>query len=229
MADADSSLTPEKRLLKLIEEPQSEKSGPPRKGGSWKTLFSPAAWKVRFGMMKEGFQSFLKQKKFNLNIRTLNGVVTVATVMLVAFFLMNTVYEIKSLNTDALTEQLIVPTSKMIDMMPIEIKEHTTSLLDSAEEERNVFLPFGKRTKETTPQVGTTNSLKLVEMTKDLKLTGISYNPEMPDRAFCMIEDLSKSVTLFLRAGDHVLGMKVQKINPNTVVLEYQEETIEIR
>ena len=229
MADADSSLTPEKRLLKLIEEPQSEKpEGPGKKRVPWHASFSLPVVKSRLGQARERASSFLKRSKVSFDIRTLNGIVTGIIVLLGIVLFMNTLYEMKALNSNILTDQLIVTASKMFDMMPLETKDRAADLLQNSQDSRNIFLPFGKRVKETEPEKAN-NSSKLLEMTKTLKLTGISYNPENPDRAFCMIEDLAKSITVFLRAGDQVSGLKVAKINPTTVTLEFQGETIEMR
>ncbi len=229
MADADSSLSPEKRLLKLIEEPQSEKpGGPEKKRAPWHTSFSVPVLKARLDQAKEKTFSFLKQSKVPFGIQMLNGAVTAGTVILGIVLFVNTLYEMRALNSNALTDQLIVPASKMLDLMPVETKDLTAGLLENTQDSRNIFLPFGKRVKEAEPEK-VSNSSKLAEMTKTLKLTGISYNPENPEKAFCMIEDLTKNITVFLRAGDQVSGLKVQKINPTTVTLDYQGETIEMR
>ena len=226
MADADSSLTPEKRLLKLIEEPQSEKPG--KKRAPWHASFSLPVLKSRLGEAKERAFSLLKLDKISFDIRTLNGAVMVLIVIVGAALFMNTLYEMKALNANILTDQLIVTASKMLDLMPLEATDRAAELLQNPQDSRNIFMPFSKRVKEAEPEK-VSNSLKLVEMTKTLKLTGISYNPENPDRAFCMIEDLAKSITVFLRAGDQVSGLKVTKINPTTVTLEFQGETFEMR
>lgn len=229
MADADSSLTPEKRLLKLIEEPQSEKPGEPeKKRAPWHAFFSIPVLKSRLDQAKERALSFLKQRKVPFGIRMLNGGGMVITAILGVILFVNTLYEMKALNSNALTDPLIVPASKMLDMMSVETKDRTAGLLESTQDNRNIFLPFGRRVKEAEPEK-VSNSSKLIEMTKTLKLTGISYNPENPEKAFCMIEDLAKNITVFLRTGDQVSGLKAEKINATSITLEYQGETIEMR
>lgn len=191
-------------------------------------MFSLPVLKSRLGQAKEWLLSFSKQSRISFDIRTLNSVIMAVTVLLAAVLLINTLYEMKALNSNLLTDQLIVTASKMLDMMPLETTDRAAELLENPQDSRNIFMPFGKRVKDAEPE-SVSNSSKLLEMTKTLKLTGISYNPESPDRAFCMIEDLAKNITVFLRAGDQVSGLKVAKINPTTVTLEYQGETFEMR
>jgi hypothetical protein len=91
-----------------------------------------------------------------------------------------------------------------------------------------MFMPYGKR-QEEAEKLQKEQSSRLADMTKKLKLTGISYNPGDPKSAFCMIEDVEKSITTVLREGDPVGLLKVQKIYEDRVVLEQGNETIEIR
>ena len=91
-----------------------------------------------------------------------------------------------------------------------------------------MFMPYGKRQEEAN-KLQKEQSSRLDELTKKLKLTGISYNPAEPQNAFCMIEDVEKNITTFLRVGDPVGLLKVGKINEDFVVLEQGNETVEIR
>jgi len=92
---------------------------------------------------------------------------------------------------------------------------------------RNIFVPIDKRVvkKAETSEI----SLKLLEITQQLKLVGISVHPTDPKRTFCMIEDLKKNMTTFLRVGDTISGIKVEKINSDNVVLAFQQERMELR
>ena len=91
-----------------------------------------------------------------------------------------------------------------------------------------MFMPYGKR-QEDADKLKKEQSSRLADMTKKLKLAGISFNPTDPKSAYCMIEDVEKSITTFLHEGDPVGLLKVQKIYENRVVLEQGDETIEIR
>ena len=62
-----------------------------------------------------------------------------------------------------------------------------------------------------------------------MKLTGISVNPTDPSQTFCMIEDVEKNITTFLKVGDSILGLKVANIREDSIILQYQGETIEVR
>src|SRR3989338_2743340 len=97
--------------------------------------------------------------------------------------------------------------------------------------EANVFAPSDKRADAAGGQnVGADGtSFQLVEMTKDLKLTGISYDPDDPKRTYCMIEDLKKAITNFLKVGDSISGLTVSGIDTEGVTLKFNEEEIKIR
>ena len=68
-----------------------------------------------------------------------------------------------------------------------------------------------------------------MEITKTLKLTGISYFEGDASRTFCMIEDIQKNITTFLRQGESLGGVTVKEIRQDNVVLKLGEEEMEIR
>jgi len=89
-------------------------------------------------------------------------------------------------------------------------------------------MPYNKPA-EDAQKLEKEQSSKLVDMTKTLKLTGISYNPTDPKKVFCMIEDVQKGITTFLREGDPIGLLKVSKIMEDHAVLSLGEDTVEIR
>jgi hypothetical protein len=66
-------------------------------------------------------------------------------------------------------------------------------------------------------------------MVKDLKLTGLSVNPTSPSESYCMIEDITKGITHFLKVGETLNGLKVTEIHSDGALLQYQNETTEMR
>jgi hypothetical protein len=231
MADADSSVSPEKELLKMIENPSAESvSGaegnprPPYRPPDLQALMSPETWTNLALKVSEGFKNFFKGENQGVNLRRLILIAKSATVILSCILLLNLGYEI------FMTIQPIIPSSKKSSAHLAEAAEEIKPIYSSNialdPSRRNVFAPGAKKT-ETGGKSDL--SLRLVEMTKVLRLTGISIYPDDLNRTFCMIEDTQKNMTSFLKVNDSILGMKVARIAANGVTLKYQDEEIELR
>jgi hypothetical protein len=229
MADSnDPSLTPEKRLLELIEEPGAHKqevTAATRKKGL-KDFFSVAALQEKFASFKGQGGAFLKKNKKSFGIKDLNKVLRVVVGLMVLIFGVNLALDLSSLKQD-FAKSIQVRTSQMFETEAA--KENATE--GTAVEQWDLgkmFMPYGKRQEEAN-KLQKEQSSRLDEMIKKLKLTGISYNPAEPQSAFCMIEDVEKNITTFLHVGDPVGLLKVGKINEDFVVLEQGNETVELR
>ena len=240
MADTDPSLTPEQRLLKLIEEPsasasRAEQEASPKeereKGKAEKifqldSLLSTSALKGRLAYAKEQFSAMAGGGATQVDLKQINRTVKMMTGGLAFFFAVAMGFEMLttgkglSLKMDSTMQQpstAPVPEGRLYDVDLFEEKDR-----------RNVFVPY---VKPPEPEHDETKklSLKLVEITKDLKLTGISIYPGDPGRTFCMVEDIKKNVTTFLKAGDSISGLTVSEIKPDSVILTHEKERIELR
>lgn len=230
MADADKSLTPEKKLLKLIEEPEARKSG--RAGGSkaafpWKDLFSIQALRERFAGMGGPWSVLFGAGRKHLGLREANALTVIVTIALSIFFAGDLLYEVKIANKN-LWDDLEIPKAKVTDFEIAEERILESISLENMDS-RNIFMPFDKRTDVVPEQKKESVSAQILDRIKNLKLTGISYNPDDPSRIFCMIEDIEKGITSFLRIGDQISGLKVAKISEENVTLELGKETAELR
>ncbi len=233
MAEPDPSLTPEKRLLQLIEgggrdEPAVKTRSAPKENvfAKFQELLSPEGIKQFLDVQKEAWTDAFKNRKDFLNLKGLNRIAKVFTVGLAIFLVLNMVYEIKVVNSNYVSN-LQIPKREVADINLSDKKIFDTNLLKDAEK-LNVFVPLSKR-EEKKEDKKDEMSLKLVDMIKQWKLAGISIYPNSPERTFCMIEDLQKNTTTFLKVGDTISGLKIDKINPDSVVLRFNEETIELR
>lgn len=231
MADSSSSLSPEKRLLQLIEggsqggTSAGGSGGGPEGGGSEKPPKMPSKTPQEWAAFaKEKAQNFFADFKSKINLKTANKTAQIGLVCLALIALANTAYEIHMANSDPL-KGLEVSLRKMVPIDLDETNFDAGTLQNS--DARNVFLPFAKR-EEIKSVAAPVGAGRLVEMTKNFRLTGISYDPENAKAAYCMIEDLQKSITTFLRVGDKISGIKVAKILEDSVELEYEGEKIEI-
>ena len=224
----DSSLTPEKRLLELIEEPDAHKkevTAATKKKGL-KDLLSPAALQDKFAVFKGQSEALFKKHRKSFGIKELNNVLRIVVGVMILIFAVGFIVDLAGLGQD-FSKSIQVPDSKMFEMEPPKEGASEGSAVENWDLGK-MFMPYGKRQADAD-KVKKEESSRLVDMTKKLKLTGISYNPSDPKSAFCMIEDVEKSITTFLREGDPVGLLKVGKIYEDRVVLEQGNETIEIR
>lgn len=233
MAEPDPSLTPEKRLLQLIEGGSRDDASvklrsAPRENPFQKLqeLFTPEGFRQFLEDQKESWVSTFKNRKDFLNLRGFNKIAKLVTVCLAIFLLISMIYEIRVVNSNYVSN-LQIPQREVADISLSDKKIFDTNLLRDAEK-LNVFIPVSRR--ETKKEEKTDEmSLKLVSMIKDWKLAGISIYPNNPERTFCMIEDLQKNTTTFLKVGDTIAGLKIDKVNSDSVILRFNDETIELR
>lgn len=229
MAQPDSSLTPEQRLLKLIEEPQqSEAQGPGQnqaKRGrpiSLAELLSPASIQGLVKQVTEFVKGRLKGSDQAFSFKQIIWLVRIAAIVIFVYLALNLMWEYASLDRNMKSITMVKQQERT--EAPSTAVKNFGSLDDEAK--RNVFVPVEKT--ETKKESGSA-SLALIELTKDLKLTGISVDPDNPERTFCMIEDIKKNVTTFLKKGDSISGMKVGDISSDEVTLLYNDEKIQLR
>jgi len=233
MADNDSTLTPEKRLLQLIEGgrgDQTSKKQTVRKNDfvqKLKQVMSPQGIKGLVEETRDSWVNAFKNRKEFVNLRGANQAGKIITVLLALYLLASMFYEVQVVNSNYVSG-LQVPDKEVSDIQFSEKKIFDTNLLNEAEK-LNVFIPYDKRQKEEVKEEENAMSLKLVGLIKDWKLAGISYYASSPEKTFCMVEDLQKNTTTFLKVGDTLSGLQVDKINPDSVLFRFNEETIELR
>ena len=242
MASPDASLTPEQRLLKIIEgggDPQQEQasstvgeessfSEPKKKKRepiNWKELFSPTAIRGRIEYLRDSIQNQAKEQSGSIKVKTINQALVAGCVMLTLVILGNAVFEMKAVSRDFLS-RFDLSQKKMADLLMG--GTHDVSQLFTGTPPRNVFAPVLEQVgaKEANSSEA---ALKLIEMVKTLKLAGISYFEGDASRTFCMIEDVQKNITTFLKQGESFSGLTVKEIKPDSVMLSLGTEELEIR
>lgn len=233
MADNDSSLTPEKRLLQLIEGGRGETAtqAPTVRKNDFvlklKQTLSPQGIKTLIQESREGWINAFRNRRDFINLRGANQAGKIFSILLAVYLMFNMFYEIQVVNSNYVAG-LRVPSKEMSDIKMSEKKIFDTNLLNEADK-LNVFVPYDKRQKAEVKKEENAMSLKLVGLIKDWKLAGISYYAQTPEKTFCMVEDLQKNTTTFLKVGDTLSGLQVAKINPDSVLFRFNEETIELR
>jgi len=241
MAGPDSSLTPEQRLLKIIEaggdpssaphvsaEGEQDVSEEPKKKREpidWKELLSPEGLRARFEYFRETLQNRAQEQSSAITVKTVNQFLIAGCVFFGLFIIGNGTFEMNTVSRDFLS-RFDLSQKKMADVLMG--NTHDASQLFANGAPRNVFAPYVEST-ETKTEAASDLALKLMEMVKTLKLTGISYFDGDESRTFCMIEDIQKNITTFLKKGESFSGLTVKEIKPDSVVLSLGNEELEIR
>jgi len=181
---------------------------------------------AKFSGFRDKSEAFLKKHQKSFGIKELNRILKVVVGAMVVVFVVGFIADLMGLRQD-FAESIHVPSGKMFEMEPPKEGAPGEASVEQWDLGK-MFMPYGKR-QEEAEKIQKEQSTRLADLTKKLKLTGISYNPADAKSAFCMIEDVEKSITTFLREGDPIGMLKVQKIYEDRVVLEQGNETIEIR
>ena len=225
------SSTPEKQLLKLIEEPESAGLKQSRTLRRSIGFFSFGAIKGRILFFKEKTKGYLAPKKGPISIKGINKILAFCTFILVIYLLADVVGSITTLDeTSALTVDFTPPGARD------EIGPEVTSLLKKGPyysekvRSRDIF-KFAARAPKVSKESSKAPSKKtekkiseIVELVKDLKLVGISWSDD-PD---IMIEDTKDNMTYFLKRGQTIKKMKVVGVFKDKIILRYKEEEVEL-
>lgn len=90
---------------------------------------------------------------------------------------------------------------------------------------RNIFQPYEKKVMAEAEEPVENQQIK--DKFQALRLVGISWL-DSPDTATVMVEDQTTSITHFLREGETLQGVKVERIYADRVKFSMGEETVSI-
>lgn len=237
MAESDSSMTPEQKLLNIIEgKPGEGQASAQEKVKRVKGLalpavdlqkyLSPAAVRARMAYWVEQAMLFAKGEGQPIDLISLNRFIQMALLGLVAYFGLGLAVEWKTAHQDY-KNYFDFPKTGMASIPLGESRMHGSHLFEDVER-RNVFRPTEVQQAAAASENQSTRD-ELVALTKTVRLTGISINAKEPSRTFCMIEDVQKNMTSFLREGDTVGPLTIYKISSDSVILKYKNEQIELK
>jgi type II secretory pathway component PulC len=209
------SVTPEERLLKIIETPNVTK----RDANAFKTKIFPEVAKTSrkiFSIIK-GFRlnKIHKSSLKHFRLRTLNfGVAFVCA----SFTVYSVIDFIKSTTSlDKRIKNIEAPSAESKIIQPQKLNIDVGQLAESAKT-RNVFsfLP---------PRMETSTSSANPAAATAIKLVGIlwSANPQV------MIEDTAEQKTYFLSTGENLKNITVKKIFKDKVILNRDGQEFELR
>ena len=230
MAQEGSGQTPEKQLLKLIEDPQGsvqKKEEIKRKGShflSWSGL------KGRFSFFKSKTHEMGQAKRPPLDLRSLNIILVVCIVgsgIYLGIQIRTGIRGLEGVSFEG-SEPVAGPA------VPALISQDLTTeayFLDQILE-RDLFDPLALVSKasdesdEAAELVRAPELPRIQVLVNDITLVGISWSRD-PD---ILVEDTEKQRTYFLKRGDVLEnGLKVEAIFKDYVVLSFEGQEMELR
>lgn len=226
MVKDNSGLSPEKRLLKLIEEPNFQSAKGSAVRGSRLTLFSIGALRGRWIFARVKLASFLRSWGGPLDIKKINGILTLLGFVVAAYF-------VASFFSLATKFSAIPSFSfKTEGSAKAEILKQVSQLkaLDTYMEKvrsRDIFkIGAQPATEEVAKPDQSAQKAQRETVLNKYKLVGISWS-DNPD---AMIEDSEAKKTFFLKRGQVMSdGVKIQAIFKDKVVLNYAGAEVELR
>lgn len=227
----EGSLTPEKQLLKLIEEPKTNAGGRSletaiikRKGSE---LFSFRALSGRISFLIDDWKKNIQEGRFYLNVRIINNIlglsVFILTFYLIGNFLISTIRLNKMPDLKLQLEK--GAQSSIQAVSPLKVLPYYLERIRA----RDIFKMVSKKAASSDTEGAESEakgpSEKITEATKTLRLAGISWSDD-PD---VMIEDTKTQKTYFLKKGQRIDSVKIQAVFKDKVILSYEGEEIELR
>ncbi len=221
-------ITPEKQLLKLIEDPKTNTATIHAQAIKHHSLslFSFGAWVGRISFFREAFKKWLcTVRTCPLDIKLINRALGLLIFVLTVYFiinLFNSLSNFKKMPSYLEFKPQEGPTFAATQQ-PSFLKKAVSYYFEKIRE-RDIF-KMGPKKSTAVEGSHKGPSVKITEATQHLKLVGISWSND-PD---AMIEDTKALRTCFVKRGQMIGDVKVQAIFKDKVVLTYAGEEIELR
>ena len=222
----ENSVTPEKELLRLIEDQGKAKKSVDTYAirHSGLSLLSPSAWIGRLSFLRNRLQRAWSKGEwlYLINIKVLNKILVLFIFILALYFISDISFSMNNLKKMPELELKVQEGVQLTGLKEGSFLKKTVAYYFEKVRQRNIF-KMGSIPTETP--VKSTNQSKILEVTKNLKLVGISWS-EDPD---AMIEDTEANKTFFVKRGQNIGKIKIQAIFKDKVILSYSGEEMELK
>ncbi len=224
----EKSVTPEKQLLNLIEDPKAEKLNQRKIRQISFNFFTLDALRGRFSFLGERIKLNLTPGRIALDLKGVNAILKVVTGILslgVVWAVVNTVINLDRLPDFGLETSRTANGSERLPDQPRKIDSYLERV-----RERNVFQFGGVAVPvvavEPDPQEEVMPPSLADDLAKNIRLVGIGWSDE-PD---VMIEDTVTKKVYFLKRGDWIDGkIKISAILQDRVILSLDDREMELK
>lgn len=221
-------VTPEKQLLKLIEDPKLK--GDALNSMAIKhhglSLISLSAWMGRFSFFKDWFKKQPQAAKApGLDTKLIIKILAVCVFVLAVYFISNLFNSFAGIKNKAnLSLEAFKDDAKLESAEGSFVSQKAITYFLEKIRERDIF-KMGPVKRESIETITRAPSSRIMEATAHLKLVGISWSAD-PD---AMIEDTKALRTFFVKRGGMVGEIKIQAIFKDKIILSYEGEELELR
>jgi hypothetical protein len=222
--------TPEKQLLSLIEDPKAAAATQGKIKRRTFNLFSLDALRARISFLGEKFKAALTPKKFSLELKGVNRILSAAIVLLAAALVLTVTRSIEKLNR---IPDFGLGTARPASE-PLSTEDSIKKLMSYLDKvrARDIFRFGGvikiqpqELVEEVQEPVAAAPS-PAEELLNSLRLVGIGWTEE-PD---VMIENTSTKKVYFLKRGDWIDGrIQVNAIFEDRVIVSFDGKEAELR
>ncbi len=223
----ERNLTPEKQLLKLIEDPKSKATiAMEAQAVKYNSFLSLGAWLGRFSFFKEKTGKWFKSGRHQNpdNIRMINQILALVIAVTLVYFIFNLFISLSKMHKTPNLQFKMPDTVKQVPLKESSLLRNTSYYLEKVRQ-RDIF-KMGSIGSSSAGDAAKREAIsKIMELSQNLKLVGISWSDD-PD---AMIEDTKAARTFFIKRGQMVGDLKVQAIFKDKVVLSYGKEEVDLR
>jgi len=223
-------VTPEKQLLRLIEEHKAQKNTSTVQVQALEyhhlSFLSLGAWLGRFSFFKDWLQKRLHEiRRQPFDIKIINQAAVVCVYILAGYFSFDFISSLAGLwkipNLEIISSEKIRPLSFRENSV---LKTAASSYLEGVRG-RDLF-KIGQGTGMATENKEVKGpSPQAMDASANLKLVGISWSSD-PD---AIVEDTKATRTFFVKVGNMIGEGKVQAIFKDRVILRYGDQEIELK
>ncbi len=222
-------LTPEKQLLKIIED-SKDNGGAAVKSQKAKhvglSFLSPGAWLGRLFFVRDKLSSLPKgAEAFAFDIQLVNKLLGLSIFILLSYLISNSYFSM--LKAKKIGNALLAGNRTGVKVTVPDINPVIKNQLDYYTEkisDRDIFAMISRRRVEEDANAGVTTE-ELNQVMETLKLVGISWSNN-PD---AIIEDTKANRTFFLKEGQEINKVKVKQIFKDKVIMVYGGKEIELK
>ncbi|MFH1678181.1 MAG: hypothetical protein ABH914_00970 [Candidatus Omnitrophota bacterium] len=218
-------ITPERELLRLIEDPDAKGNIPKTKATrQFAGLFSLAALKSRFSFFKANFKGGFSLQKFtDLEFRGINRLLEFCIFILLFYLAGNFITSVVNLNKKSSFELEIKKNPVSSEIPEVSFLNAASYYLEKTKS-RDIF-KMGLSDVVQAEQVEDLAAVEIVQAAQKLKIVGISWSQD-PD---VIIEDTQLGKAYFLKKGKMINDFKVKSIFKDKVILEYKGKEFELK
>lgn len=225
-------LTAEQELLSVIEGQKNRQGNYGAKGQKVASaerknpVLSPDLLKARLAFAQEGVKNFFKAQDTESAITITNNLLIVCIAVIFIYLAVEILFKPKKVRdvSDFLNGKKPA-SAKAIDLPSVKELSYYLGKL----QQRDLFTPKPQE-EEVVEEVSVeeARSSQMADLVQDLRLVGIAPASEQ-EETYAMIENTKTETTFFLKEGETLKGLTIEKILQNKIILTDGVQSVELQ